>query len=136
MVALGLYAVQNGNYRYIQNLTPNELYIEKHLMGSRGKGDLNNPYWGTWIWASQQTADTYDLVKRYMLRPPEQLYHTAKDGYEMNNLVSDVTLADRKQQLKTELANWMSNQGDPGIPQDTMEALEAARKKQHLYFPR
>jgi N-sulfoglucosamine sulfohydrolase len=105
-------------------------------MGTRGKGDLNNPYWGTWTWDSQQNPATYNLVKRYMLRPPEQLYHTAEDGYEMNNLVSDSTFSERKQQLKTELTNWMTRQGDPGILQDTMDALEAARKQQHLFFPK
>jgi N-sulfoglucosamine sulfohydrolase len=129
-------SITDGSYRYIQNLTPNELYIEKHLMGTRGKGDLNNPYWGTWTWDSQQNPATYNLVKRYMLRPPEQLYHTAEDGYEMNNLVSDSTFSERKQQLKTELTNWMTRQGDPGILQDTMDALEAARKQQHLFFPK
>ena len=129
-------SITDGSYRYIQNLTPNELYIEKHLMGTRGKGDLNNPYWGTWTWDSQQNPATHNLVKRYMLRPPEQLYHTAEDGYEMNNLVSDSTFSERKQQLKTELTNWMTRQGDPGILQDTMDALEAARKQQHLFFPK
>lgn len=128
-------SITDGSYRYIQNLTPNELYIEKHLMGTRGKGDLNNPYWGTWTWDSQQNPETYNLVKRYMLRPPEQLYHTAEDAYEMTNLASDATVADRKQELKTELTKWMTRQGDPGIPQDTMEALEAARKQEHLYAP-
>lgn len=128
-------SITDGSYRYIQNLTPGELYIEKHVMGKRGTGDLNNPYWATWVWNTEQESATYDLVKRYMLRPPEQLYHTAEDSYEMNNLAADATVSDRKQQLKTELASWMKQQGDPGIPQDTMDALEAARKQRHLFFP-
>ena len=36
-------------YRYIHNLTPDEIYIERHLMGVQGDGGLNNPYWGTWV---------------------------------------------------------------------------------------
>jgi uncharacterized sulfatase len=127
--------VTDGTYRYIRNLTPQELYIEKHLMGSRGAGDLNNPYWGTWIWSTQQTPESYDLVKRYMLRPPEQLYHTAQDSYEMQNLAASSDLADIKSRLSAELDRWMQSQGDPGIPQDTMQALKAARQGQHLYVP-
>ena len=128
-------SITDGSYRYIQNLTPDELYIEKHVMGTRGTGDLNNPYWDTWIWDTEQQTATYNLVKRYMLRPPEQLYHTAEDGYELNNLAADSTVADRKQLLEAELTNWMTQQGDPGIPQDSMDALKAARQQQHLYYP-
>lgn len=127
--------VTDGEFRYIRNLTPNELYIEKHLMGTRGTGGLNNPYWGTWTWDTQQTPATYRLVKRYMLRPPEQMYHTAKDRYEMINLAEDTSLSQRKQALSAELDRWMKLQGDPGAAQDSMESLEAARKGNHRFFP-
>ena len=36
----------------LRNLTPDEIYIEKHLMGISGDGSLNNPYWATWIFSS------------------------------------------------------------------------------------
>ena len=129
-------SISDGEFRYIRNLTPGELYIEKHLMGTRGTGGLNNPYWGTWTWSAQQDPATYNLVKRYMLRPPEQLYHTAKDHYELTNLADDTALSQHKSQLSAELDRWMAVQGDPGVSQDTVEALEAARRKQHLFFPR
>lgn len=129
-------SISDGEFRYIQNLTPHELYIEKHLMGTRGKGELNNPYWGTWMWDSQQSPASYNLVRRYMMRPAEQFYQTSKDPYEMTNLATDATHAERKQRLKAELRAWMSAQGDPGIPQDTMEALKAARKQTHLFKPK
>jgi uncharacterized sulfatase len=70
-----------------------------------------------------------------MLRPPEQLYHTAQDSYEMQNLAASSDLADIKSRLSAELDRWMQSQGDPGIPQDTMQALKAARQGQHLYVP-
>ncbi|MEC9096966.1 MAG: sulfatase, partial [Planctomycetota bacterium] len=44
--------VSDGTYRYIENLRSDEIYIEKHLMGSRGNGELNNPYWATWVWSA------------------------------------------------------------------------------------
>lgn len=127
--------ITDGEYRYIRNLAPDELYIEKHLMGTSGKGKLNNPYWPTWVWNSQQNVRSYDLVKRYMRRPAEQFYHTSADKYEMDNLASDADLAGRKKRLSEELDRWMKSEGDPGRDQDTMVSLEAARKGQHRYFP-
>ena len=127
--------ITDGQYRYIRNLTPDELYIEKHVMGTNGKGNLNNPYWGTWVWASEQNSDVYKLVKRYMSRPAEQLYHTAEDAYEMQNLASDTALAERRQLLSSELDRWLASQGDPGVEQDTLESLQASRKGQHRFVP-
>ena len=128
--------VTNGSYRYIRNLTPDEFYIEKHLMGWTGQGQLNNPYWQTWVRESWKNPHTYKLVKRYMHRPAEQLYHTAQDPYEMTNLADSPEHIWIKERLSDELDRWMQSQGDPGIPEDTPEALEAARKGKHLYFPK
>jgi len=68
-------------------------------------------------------------------RPAEQLYRTAEDPYEMTNLADDPATADIKARLSAELDRWMKDQGDPGAPQDTHEALEAARRGKHLYGP-
>ncbi|MGB0580278.1 MAG: sulfatase-like hydrolase/transferase [Limisphaerales bacterium] len=127
--------VTDGRYRYILNLRPDELYIEKHLMGQRGNGSLNNPYWGTWIFETHNRPKTYHLVKRYMQRPREQLYLTETDPYEMQNLAGNPAHAKAKKRLSAELDRWMQSQGDPGIPQDTLKALEAARRGKHLYVP-
>jgi uncharacterized sulfatase len=127
--------ITDGTHRYIRNLTPDEIYIEKHLMGSQGDGALNNPYWATWVWSSQTDPETYALVKRYTLRPPEQLYHTADDPYEMKNLAADAVSGGVKTRLATELDRWMSLQGDPGAPQDTLESLTAARRGEHRFVP-
>lgn len=126
-------SVTDGTYRYIRNLTPNELYIEKHLMGG---GRLNNPYWATWVGADPlKNPGAYDRVKRYMSRPPEQLYATTKDPYEMTNLADVALLAATKDKLSNALDAWMKDQSDPGAPVDTAEALQASRKGKHLYGP-
>ncbi len=127
--------ISDGNYRYIRNLTPDEIYIEKHLMGFRGNGKLNNAYWGTWIWDSANSPRTYNLVKRYTNRPSEALYQTSEDKYELNNIAASQQHSAIKNRLSTELDNWLASQGDPGIPQDTMEAIQAARRGEHLYGP-
>jgi uncharacterized sulfatase len=127
--------VTDGRFRYIRNLTPDEIYIEKHLMGISGDGSLNNPYWATWVREAWTNPRTYQLVKRYLRRPAEQLYHTAEDPYEMTNLAEDPDYADVKTRLRAQLDRWMLQQGDPGAAQDTHEAIRAARQGRHLYHP-
>lgn len=127
--------VSDGRFRYIRNLTPDEIYIEKHLMGIAGDGSLNNPYWASWIWDSAKSPNIYALVKRYTRRPPEELYDTAADPFELNNLARDAAHAATRNRLSAELDRWLASQGDPGAPQDTQEAIAAARKGQHLYVP-
>ncbi len=127
--------VFDGTHRYIRNLRPDELFIEKHLMGKRGEGKLNNPYWSTWMREAWKSPATYALVKRYMRRSAEQLYRTTDDPYEMRNLAGDEKLASAQKVLSDELDRWMKSQGDPGAAQDSMRALEAARRGRHLYFP-
>ena len=126
-------SVTDGEFRYIRNLLPNDLYIEKHLMGG---GRLNNPYWATWVGADPlKRRDVYDLVKRYMRRPAEQFYYTTSDPYEIEEHVKGGFTIQRKHKLRTALDAWMIQQGDPGPLVDTPEALRAARQGKHFYGP-
>ena len=126
-------SVTDGQYRYIRNLTPDEVFIEKHLMGNRGGSASEHHYWQTWMWDSHSSERTYELVKRYMHRPAEELYFTSDDPYEMTNLINHPRHKEAKERLSAELDRWMQSQKDPGAKQDTPEALEAARKGKHLY---
>ncbi|MGI9242657.1 MAG: sulfatase family protein [Verrucomicrobiales bacterium] len=125
--------VSDGEFRFIRNLRPDEIYIEKHLMGLRGTGKLNNPYWATWVSDSADSERSYELVKRYTRRPAEALYHTRSDPFEMENLAGDSAHEAIKLKLAAELDRWMEEQGDPGAEQDSQEALQAARRGKHLY---
>ena len=128
--------VSDGRWRYVRNLCPGELYIQKYLMGLQGKGELNNPYWGTWVFVTAERPRAYHLVKRYLMRPAEELYDTSRDAYELDNLVADPKLTEVKTRLSAELDRWLNAQGDPGLPMDTPQALEAARRGEHQYFPK
>ena len=127
--------VTDGTHRYIRNLRSDEIYIEKYVIGTRGDGALNNPYWSTWVWSLQTDSKTYALVKRYSIRPPEELYHTATDPYEMTNLAMDSASKSITSRLADELDRWMKSQGDPGAPQDTIESLTASRQGKHRFIP-
>lgn len=125
--------VTDGEWRYIRNLTPDELYIQRYVMGVQGNGELNNPYWGTWMFTASERPRTYNLVRRYMKRPAEELYHTTADSYEMTNLATDPQHAAIKARLSAELDRWLKTQGDPGAPVDTAEALQAAKRGEHKF---
>jgi uncharacterized sulfatase len=126
-------SVTNGQWRYIRNLTPEALFIEKHLMGLLGGATVHNPYWSSWMATASENPRTYRLVQRYMLRPSEELYHTALDPAEMNNLAGQTEHAAIQAQLSEELDRWLASQHDPGIPMDTPEAHAAAKRGQPLF---
>ncbi|RMF40777.1 MAG: heparan N-sulfatase [Planctomycetota bacterium] len=128
-------SICDGQFHYIRNLAPDELYIEKHLMGVKGDGLLNNPYWGTWIWEASTDRRTYQLVRRYMRRPAEELYRLDEDPYEMVNLIGDPSLAPVARRLSQALDRWMAAQGDPGAEQDTPASHSAAKRLQHRFVP-
>ena len=126
-------SVTDGRFRYIRNLLPDDLYVEKHLMGG---GRLNNPYWASWVGADPiRKRSVYELVKRYMRRPPTQLYDTISDPYEMNNLAGKPEFRQMEKRLSDALDAWMKSENDPGAEVDTVEALQAARKGNHLHGP-
>ena len=129
-------SITDGTYHYIRNLRPENLYIEKHLMGIQGDGKLNNPYWQTWIGEAWQNEETYRLVQRYMHRPAEQLYHLGDDRYEMVNLANRDSAAEVKQRLSDELDRWLEEQGDPGAEQDTHQSHQAAKRGEHRFAPK
>ncbi|MHC4993773.1 MAG: sulfatase family protein [Planctomycetota bacterium] len=127
--------ISDGEYRYIRNLKPEAIYVEKHLMGSRGSGALNNPYWGEWIFNMWEDKRTHFLATRYMQRPPVQFYHTSEDPYELKNLAKNPAQKERVARMSAELDRWLRSQGDPGLAQDTHEAHQAAKQLNHLFGP-
>jgi N-sulfoglucosamine sulfohydrolase len=125
--------ISDGIHRLILNLTPDEIYIEKHLMGLKGNAVLNNPYWATWVRDSWANPEIYQLVKRYQSRPEMSFYHSIKDPYEMIDLSQNQNYAQKIQEMTKELKRWMEAEGDPGILLDTKKAQQAAKSGQHLF---
>ena len=128
--------VTDGEFRYIRNLTPDEIYIEKHVMGSGGLVAMERKYWFTWVLEAWNNERTYNLVKRYQSRPAEQFYHTEKDPFEMQNLADHPAYAGRMERLSTELDRWMASQGDPGASVDTPAVFQAAKKGNAPFGPK
>ena len=70
-----------------------------------------------------------------MQRPAESLYHTTSDPFELNDLISHPEHQAILQELRRELDEWLVEQGDPGIDQDTHETHQAAKRGDHRYRP-
>ncbi|TWU58227.1 sulfatase family protein [Rubripirellula reticaptiva] len=127
--------VSNGKYRYIRNLSPDDLYIEKHVMAHQNSTQVSRTYWQTWVWDSAASDETYRLVERYQRRPAETLYHTASDPYEMQDLLAtdSAGTAEIHDELSSELDRWLKSQADPGVEQDTRETHKAAKQGKHRF---
>jgi uncharacterized sulfatase len=63
------------------------------------------------------------------------LYRLSSDKYEMENLADQPEHAALKQRLSDQLDQWMREQGDPGIAQDTAESHKAAKHGNHRFVP-
>lgn len=109
-------SIRNKHFSYILNLIPNTKNEVKWIQWV-DHGD----YW--FSWEKQATAGNEkakEAIYRYERRPAEELYDLEKDPWEMNNLAQDPALAETKAQLRSELLNWMRDQGDTGIILDVM----------------
>jgi N-sulfoglucosamine sulfohydrolase len=125
-------SITDGTYHYIRNLTPERLYIEKHIMS----GQLPpSTYWSTWMWdAGNATEDqhSYQMVCRFMKRPAEELYRMDTDPYEFDNLAEDDMYQDVKKRLSSQLDHWLIQERDPGKSIDTFDEVEAAFSGNHF----
>lgn len=106
-------SVYNGKYRYIRNLMPDSLHIQKYVMSAP-----DTSYWPSWMRAAGNRDAAFDRVSKYLKRPAEELYDNVSDPYSMNNLIDDPSLQEIKAALSKELDNWMTMENDPGVGLD------------------
>ena len=108
-------SVTDGTYHYIRNLTPDTIYIEKHLI----RQNQWHQYWPTWIIDSTFSERTCLLVNCCMHRPHEQLYYLCDNPFEITNSAGQSKYVKVKQQLSDKHDSWLKNQGDLGAEIDT-----------------
>jgi uncharacterized sulfatase len=122
-------AITDGTYHYIRNLSPENIYIERHLMGQM----VWHQYWLSWLFEAADNENTNMLVNRYLYRPAEELYNSVTDPENMNNLILEKKYSGIKNQLSSALDVWMKEQGDPGAILDSWEYHRAARARKHKH---
>ncbi|MGQ7868736.1 sulfatase family protein [Sunxiuqinia sp. sy24] len=121
-------SVTDGKYHYIRNLSPENLYIERHLMARMPL----NKYWPSWVFDASDDPEILDLVTRYQKRPAEELYNMVDDPNEMQNLSNQKDVSGIQKKLSKELDKWLKEQGDPGAEIDSYEELNKAKKGKHF----
>jgi arylsulfatase A-like enzyme len=102
-------ALREGQWKFILNLHP-EFAFATHidLPGELGR----TKYWATWEKAAETSASAKAIVTRYHRRPAEELYDLATDPHEEHNLANDPAQQERKKAMRSEVEQWMKDQGD------------------------
>ena len=103
-------SLRTDRWKYIWNLHP-EFQYTTHI--DRAKDPDEAGYWRSW----QRAASAGDehaaaTIKRYRQRPPDELYDLTADPFEQRNLAADPSHSARIKNLRTELEQWMHQQGD------------------------
>lgn len=103
-------SVRTQDWKYIRNLHP-EFQHHSHISRSSNVTSGLN-YWQSWLAAAETSPDAAAKIKRYSVRPAEELYDLKSDPNELHNLAADPAQAERLQQLRADLDAWMQQQGD------------------------
>ncbi|MGV3538866.1 MAG: sulfatase [Rufibacter sp.] len=104
-------SARSGKYLYVQNLNHQEKF-----QNVATKGKLIESWSQTGSPADAQRA------QKYVSRPAEELYDVEKDPYQLTNLAGNASLKKVQDNLRTQLAAFMKQQGDQGVATE-MKAL-------------
>lgn len=110
-------AVTDGNFKFIWNLTPDNLYVvnvtSTDLTGRVRPTDHGRIYPSMIdCMATDKHAET--MVNRIRSRPKYQLYNLKTDPYELNNLADNPEYSEMIKTFKADIGIWMKKQGDDG----------------------
>ncbi len=112
--AYAIRSVRDTRFLYIHNLNYRQTYSNT-VVGS--------PLFRSWMAADSTRASAY------LTRPEEELYDVVQDPYQLVNLANDPRYDAIKAKLKTELAQFMDQQGDEGVETE-MKAFERQPRRQ------
>ncbi len=103
----GIRSVRGKRFKYILNLFPDTRF--QNLVTAR------DPVFASWRKAAEAgNKFARKRTKRYQKRPAVELYDLKKDPFELNNLAGDPSFKEQKTRLRSELDEWMQQQGDKG----------------------
>jgi arylsulfatase A-like enzyme len=104
-------SVRTGEWKYIRNLHP-EYYYSTHV--DLGQARDGPGYFGSWQDLARTDAAAAAVVRRYHIRPAEELYDLRADPLERRNLAGEPAHAARLAGLRAEVNDWMKANGDEG----------------------
>lgn len=113
-------SVRTDDWKYIRNLHP-EFAFTTHidLAGNLGQ----RAYFSTWEDAAKTNELAAEIVKRYHVRPAEELYDLRADPHEQRNLADDPQHAAVLKKMRKQVKTWMRKQDDAGTVFDEPRLL-------------
>ena len=119
-------AVRDIRYKYIRNFCPEKPYLL--WIPYRNRHPMLQEMWSKHLEGTLEGPETIMLQPN---RPPEELYDTQEDPWEINNLVSEPSHCETLERLRSEMASWREEVGDAGeISEDEMVDSSWPNKKQ------
>ncbi len=123
-------AVTDGKYKFIWNLTPENLYSVNittcDLTGKVRETDFGRIY-PSMIDRMETDSHAKEMVNRLRSRPQHQLYDLQNDPYELNNLAEKPEYSEKVTKFKADIEGWMKQQGDDGhLDPEGMRAINIA----------
>ena len=103
--------VRDSRYNYIRNLEPERDWTT-HFTKVTGIPNSHAEVWNTWVEKAKVDPATARLVGLIVHHPPEELYDTQTDPYELTNLVNFPPMKPVLEHLRNELAQWRKQVGD------------------------
>ena len=100
-------AVRDDRYKLILNLAPHNTYS---ISGIHRGQPIES-----WQEDAKNDAELAARVQWLFKRPGEELYDLETDSYERNNLADDPHYESVKTRLRSQLDQWMTQQGDKGL---------------------
>ena len=124
-------SVRSDRYKYIQNLSHEELFY--NVVTAKDEGRPGYLLYESWL-ENAKNQEELSWVKHYKKRPSEEFYDLKSDPYEKNNLAQDPKFFDMKENLKTQLKSWMSQQGDLGVETEMKAVTRQHRSGKWLSY--
>jgi arylsulfatase A-like enzyme len=103
-------SVRTRDWKYIRNLHP-EFQHHTHISRS-SKVTSGFNYWQSWLTAAESSPAAAATLKRYSVRPAEELYDLRNDPLELHNLADAPAQAGRLSEMRADVDTWMQQQGD------------------------
>lgn len=103
-------SVRSRDWKYIRNLHP-EFQHHTHISRSTNVNSGFN-YWQSWLTAAESNPAAAAVLKRYSVRPAEELYDLKNDPLELHNLADAPAQAGLLREMRADVDAWMQQQGD------------------------
>jgi uncharacterized sulfatase len=119
-------AVRDRRYKYIRNFFPERPYAQhiaylEEMPTMKEMRRLHAEHWNALGPRFGKVLDAAQLLYFRPVKPAEELYDTAADPHEVDDLARSPEHAETLRRLRAELERWMRDTGDLGlVPEDEL----------------